>query len=174
MRERVSIDCSLIQSFAFADTTGYSGKHHRVGTKISTITDGDGIPLSVVFAQGNRHDIVLAQPTLLALQLASSHLELASLLADKGYDSKSFRQFVLKQQLVPFIPQRKNGKVRKKYQLLYLKNTPLHKKRYVVEQANSWLKSFRKIRHRFDYTLLSFESFVYLAILVICVRRLLE
>lgn len=169
----MSIDGSLVQSFAFRDTTGYSGKHHRVGTKISTITDSTGIPLSVVFACGNRHDIVLAPETIRALQFAVSRLELASFLADKGYDSRPFRQFVLKQHLVPFIPQRKNGKVRKKYQLLYLKNTSLQKKRYVVEQTNSWLKSFRRLRNRFDYTLLSFESFVYLAILVICVRRLM-
>lgn len=173
-KERVSIDGSLIKSFAFIDTTGYSGKHHAVGTKISTLTDATGIPLSVCFASGNRHDLILAIPTLQELQFAPSRLRLANLLADKGYDSKAFRQFVVQKQFVPFIPQRKNGKIRKKYQLLYLKNKTLQKERYVVEQTNSWLKSFRRLRHRFDYTLNSFEAFVYLAILVICVRRLLE
>lgn len=173
-KQRMSIDGSLIQSFAFRDTTGFSGKHYSVGTKISTLVDGTGIPLSVCFAQGNRHDLVLAPGTISSLEFARSRLPITSLLADKGYDSKKFRQFSLSQQFVPFIPKRKGKKVRKKYQLLYLIDKPLQKKRYVVEQTNSWLKSFRRLRHRFDYTLLSFESFVYLAILVICVRRLME
>lgn len=173
-KQRVSIDGSLIQSFAFKDTTGYSGKHHRVGTKISTLADGTGIPLSVCFAQGNRHDLMLAPQTLLSLEFAHSRLPVTSLLADKGYDSRKFRRFALAQKFVPYIPRRNGTKVRKKQQLLYLIDTPLQKKRYVVEQTNSWVKSFRRLRHRFDYTLLSFESFVYLAILVICVRRLME
>lgn len=173
-KQRVSIDGSLVKSFSFHDTTGYSGKHHAVGTKISTLVEGAGIPLSVCFAQGNRHDLILAPQTLLSLNFASSQLRVASLLADKGYDSKTFREFVVRQQFVPFIPKRRGKKVRKKFQLLYLIDKPLQKKRYVVEQTNAWLKSFRRLRHRFDYTLLSFESFVYLAILVICVRRLME
>lgn len=173
-KQRVSIDGSLIQSFAFKEGTGFSGKHYRTGTKISTLVDGAGIPLSVCFAQGNRHDLMLAPQTILSLKFASSRLPITSLLADKGYDSKRFRQFLLGQKFVPYIPKRKGNKVREKYQLLYLTDKTLQKKRYVVEQTNSWLKSFRRLRHRFDYTLLSFESFVYLAILVICLRRLME
>ena len=173
-KERLSIDGSLIQSFAFKDTTGFSGKHYRIGTKISTLVDGSGTPLSVCFAQGNRHDLILAPQTLSIMNFAHSRLPVTSLLADKGYDSKAFRTFSLTQKLVPYIHKRKGKKVRKKYQLLYLTDTTLQKKRYVVEQTNAWLKSFRRLRHRFDYTLLSFASFVYLAILVICVRRLID
>lgn len=173
-KQRMSIDGSLMQSFAFKDTTGFSGKHYLTGTKISTVVDGGGIPLSVCFAQGNRHDLVLAPGTILSLELAHSGIPISSLLADKGYDSKRFRHFLVEQKFVPYIPKRKDKKVRKKYQLLYLTDKRLQKKRYVVEQTNSWLKSFRRLRHRFDYTLISFESFVYLAILVICVRRLME
>jgi transposase len=173
-KERMSIDGSLIQSYSFKDTTGYSGKHHRVGTKISTLAEGTGIPLSVCFARGNRHDLVLAPQTLRSLEFAPSRLPITSLLADKGYDSRKFRRFALTQKFVPYIPRREGTKVRRKYQLLYMNDKILQKKRYVVEQTNSWLKSFRRLRHRFDYTLTSFESFVYLAILVICVRRLME
>lgn len=173
-KERLSIDGSLIQSFAFRDTTGFSGKHYRTGTKISTLVDGSGTPLSICFAQGNRHDLILAPQTLLEMNFAHSKLPITSLLADKGYDSKAFRKFSLTQKFVPYIPKRKGKNVRKKYQLLYLTDTTLQKKRYVVEQTNAWLKSFRRLRNRFDYTLISFEAFVYLAILVICVRRLME
>lgn len=174
IREHVSLDGSLIQSFSFKEMTGYSGKHHAIGTKISTLVEATGIPIAVVFDSGNRHDIVLAPSTLSSLQCAHTCFRNASLLADKGYDSKSFRQFVVEEEFVPFIPRRAGVKIRKKYQLLYLTNKNLAKQRYVVEQTNAWLKSFRRIRTRFDYTLCSFASFVYLAILVICVRKLLS
>lgn len=51
-----SIDGSLIQSYNFLDTTGYSGKYCKTGTKISTLVDFPGIPLNVVFAPGEKHD----------------------------------------------------------------------------------------------------------------------
>jgi len=37
--ERLGIDGSLLQSFAFQDKTGYSGKHHKTGVKMSVIVE---------------------------------------------------------------------------------------------------------------------------------------
>jgi transposase len=46
------------------------------------------------------------------------------------------------------------------------------KHRFIVERTNAWFKSFRRFRNRFDYHIASFEAFLYLAIIIICVRRL--
>jgi hypothetical protein len=46
------------------------------------------------------------------------------------------------------------------------------KQRLIVERTNAWFKSFRRLRNRFDYHIASFESLLYLAIIIICVRRL--
>ena len=46
--------------------------------------------------------------------------------------------------------------------------------RYVVERTLGWLKAFRRLRYRVDRTAQSFHAFVYLALLVLCVRRLLS
>jgi transposase len=48
------------------------------------------------------------------------------------------------------------------------------RKRYVVERAMGWLKGFRRLRYRVDRTAASFHAFVYLAILALCVRRLIS
>jgi hypothetical protein len=40
---------------------------------------------------------------------------------------------------------------------------PLAKKRFVVERFHAWMKSNRRLRIRYDYTLLSFKAFVYLS-----------
>ncbi len=45
---------------------------------------------------------------------------------------------------------------------------------YVEERTLGWLKGFRRLRYRVDRTAASFHAFVYLAVLVLCVRRLIS
>lgn len=83
-----SVDGSLIPSFNFLDTTGYSGKYKKTGTKISTLVDFAGISLNVIFASGEKHDMPLAIPTITNNSVGKPNI----ILADKGYDSDPFRQ----------------------------------------------------------------------------------
>ena len=46
-----SIDGSLVPSFNFSDTTGYSGKYKKTGTKISTLVDFLGTPFNILVNQ---------------------------------------------------------------------------------------------------------------------------
>ncbi|HEY7078491.1 MAG TPA: hypothetical protein VH500_02250 [Nitrososphaeraceae archaeon] len=41
----------MVQSFAFKDITGYSGKHHKTRVKISVVVEGTGIPIAMVTAK---------------------------------------------------------------------------------------------------------------------------
>lgn len=160
-----SIDGSLVPSFNFFDTTGYSGKYKKSGTKLSTLVDFLGTPLNIVFASGERHDLPLAIPTVINNSVGKPD----TLLADKGYDSDKFK-FKLKQLGInPNIPQRniKGRKQQKDY------NIPLGKMRFKIERTNAWIKSFRRLHFRFDYTLASFSAFVFLALIVICMRKLM-
>lgn len=172
--DTVSIDGSLIQSFAFKECTGYSGKHQKTGVKISTIADSEGIPIAIVVAKGNIVDISLADQTVDGIHIAHSQIRGTTLNGDKGYDSKAFRKKCIDTEFMPHIPRRKTTKVKKKHTLYYLYNKIQGKKRYVIERTNAWIKSFRRLRMRFDYKIASFEAFLYLAIIVICVRRLLS
>jgi len=163
--EIASLDGSLVPSFNFLDTTGFSGKHYRTGTKLSILADFLGFPLNIVFAPGNRHDQPLAMPTLVNNKVGKPKI----LLADKGYDSDKFKQKLKNLDIEPNIPQRniKNRKKQDNY------NIPLGKMRFKIERTNGWIKSFRRIHFRFDYTLTSFKAFTYLALIVICVRKLI-
>lgn len=161
----VSIDGSLIPSCGFLDTTGYSKKYGKNGTKISTLVDFLGTPLNVVFASGNRHDMPFAIPTIVNNPVGKPR----TLLADKGYDSDKFRTVLRRVGITPNIPFRKikNRKIGH-----YNKN--LGKMRFKVERTNAWIKSFRRLHFRFDYTLVSFQAFTYLAMIVICLRKLVK
>lgn len=160
-----SIDGSLIQSFNFLDTTGYSGKYKKTGTKISTLVDFLGTPFNIVFASGNKHDMPLAIPTITNNCLGKPKV----ILADKGYDSDKLRLKLNQSGIYSNIAVRDiKGR---KTAINYNKN--LGKMRFKIERTNAWIKSFRRLHFRFDYTLASFQALTYLALIVICLRKLI-
>ena len=161
-----SIDGSLIQSFNFLDTTGYSGKYKKTGTKISTLVDFLGSPFNVVFASGQEHDCPFAIPTILNNSIGKPKI----ILADKGYDSDKLRSKLGQFGINTNIAVRDFGN--RKETIDY--NIPLGKMRFKVERTNAWIKSFRRLRFRFDYTLASFQNLVYLGLIVICLRKLIK
>jgi len=183
-RSLVSLDGTLIPSQEFAEQTGYSGKHRAVGTKLSLLVDRAGTPLAVSVAPGNYHDgalgfLTLANifkplPILRDILPDAAKTAAPTLLADKGYDSRRFRQFVHDHGYRPLIPTRSCIPEEQAVGELYAVDTTLQRNRYVVERTISWLKGFRRLRYRVDRTAASFQAFVYLAILVLCVRRLIN
>ena len=180
-RSLVSLDGTLIPSQEFTEQTGYSGKHRAVGTKLSLLVDRDGTPLAIRVSPGNYHDgplrvLTLANifkplPILRGILPDLAKTVEPTLLADKGYDSRRFRQFVQERGFRPLIPTRRSIPAEQATGELYGEDASLERKRYVVERTLGWLKSFRRLRYRVDRTAASFHAFVYLAVLVICVRR---
>jgi transposase len=183
-RSLVSLDGSLIPSPEFAEQTGYSGKHRAVGTKLSLLVDRAGTPLAVSVAPGNYHDGALGfltvaniyepPPILHGIQPDLAKVTEPTLLADKGYDSLRFRRFVQEHGFRPVIPARSCIPAEQATGELYAEDASLQRKRYVVERTLGWLKGFRRLRYRVDCTAASFHAFVYLAVLVLCVRRLIS
>lgn len=168
----ISLDGTLIPSYSFKDTTGYSGKHHRTGVKISNLVDRQGVPFAFQFARGNVNDVKLAEATMRSFPLRVSALTYPILLADRGYDSFPFRKFLRERGIDPNIQRRVITKEREGFAHCYRFDEPLGRKRFVVERFHAWMKSNRRLRMRYDYSLLSFKAFVYLSAIVICVRQL--
>lgn len=167
-----AIDGTLVSSFCFKQKTGYSGKHHRTGTKILSVTDRQGLPLSPVTASGNRHDQPLALPALKRLKV-SRRTRPGVILGDKGFDSAGFRRRLRRRGIKTNIPQRQYpSRKRRRRGRPPDYDRELGKQRFVVERTNAWFKSFRRLRFRYDYTGASFQGLALLAFLVVCVRRL--
>lgn len=171
-----SIDGTLIPSFAFKDTTSYSGKHHKTGTKVSLIVEEQGVPLSVLETEGAKHDGPLAIPTIQKIpQFLIQEIEM--MLGDKGYDDTKIRIFLDDLGINSDIPQRElpmswEEKLRRR-EKIKLRHEKSNNKRFVVERTNAWTKSFRRLRFRYDYTMLSFTAFLNLAFCLMCVRKLM-
>lgn len=181
-----SIDGTLIQSFAFKELTQYSGHYHKTGTKVSLVVDRLGIPLSHVLAMGAQADISLAIPTI--ENIPKDFLsEIKKLLGDKGYVSTHLAAFLHSLGIKDDIPDKalpifwktkllfKNLEALKAHQARdQTENTKSNRNRFVIERTNAWTKSFRRLRFRFDYTILSFTALLNLALVVICVRKLIN
>lgn len=101
--------------------------------------------------------------------------EISTLLADKGYDSKPFKHFLWGRGIKANIPERQfKRKHKRSYVPINSDYDPkVGKQRYVVERTNAWIKSFKRLKFRFDRSALSFEAFLYLGIMVILIRRLI-
>jgi len=167
----VNLDGTLVPSYQFSSGVGCSGRHKRNGVKVSVAVDQEGLPLGVQLAPGNVHDLPLALPTLNTIQVGR-RTRPNLVLADKGYDSRSFRKTLRKKGVRANIPERQYRK-RRKWGRPPNYDPELGKSRFTVERTNGWLKSFRRIHFRFDRSLEMFEAWVLLACVVICLRKLI-
>lgn len=69
----------------------------QCGTKLSLLVDGDGIPLAVVIAGTDRHDMKLVEQTLEAQPLVPAGVppdQQRHLCSNKGYDYDEVRQIL--------------------------------------------------------------------------------
>ena len=92
----------------------------------------------------------------------------------RPYDGLRFRRFVLDHGFRPIIPTRRCFLTEQSVGELYAGDASLQRTRYVVERTLGWLKGFRRLRYRVDRTAAPFQAFVSLAVLVLCVRRLIR
>ena len=82
----------------------------KLGTKRHVLTDGQGIPLSVVITAANTHDMKAAINTLdnIVIKRPSSKInkERQNLCLDKGYDFQEIKDGVIKKGYYPHIRHR--------------------------------------------------------------------
>ncbi|GAB3661190.1 hypothetical protein GCM10028833_41180 [Glycomyces tarimensis] len=84
-----------------------------------------------------------------------------TILADGGYDSAVFREWLCSKRIASVIPQRGRKKI-----------IGLGRIRWVVEQAISHFHQFKRLAVRWDRHLFMHQGFVELAAALICWRRL--
>ena len=85
----------------------------------------------------------------------------AELVADKGYDSQTLREWLKARGTQPVIPPRKNRKIQYEYDKV------IYKQRNVIERMVCRLKDWRRIATRFDRNITSFMGAIALAAAVI-------
>jgi len=120
-------------------------------TKISTSVNSGGKAMNIEIVPGNLHDSQCAQSTL------GSNIKDCYILADKAYDSKEIRDFIVDNNGTPNIPSRKNAKNPAPY------DKELGKMRHIVECYFSRIKRYRRVATRYDRLSVTYLTFVTLA-----------
>ncbi|WP_186004323.1 IS5 family transposase, partial [Gluconobacter thailandicus] len=121
-------------------------------SKIHARCDNQGRPLGFVLTGGQVSDYQ-ATDALMALSAPNPR----AMLADRGYDSDSFRQDLLIHGILPVIPSRKGRSVPQET------DWRRYRERNRIERMFNYLKQMRRIATRYDKTALSFMSFLNIA-----------
>ena len=113
------------------------------GVKRSLLTDGQGLPLSLVIAGAHRHDSVLLEETLAKIVIdRPGQAPRSWLCLDLGYVGQRVYNHVWQIGMVPWIrgvrdeakPPREGARAR----------------RWVVERSHSWLNRYRRLLIRWE------------------------
>lgn len=161
--------------FARAATAATEGFGHnptdrgKYGTKRSTLSEGHGLPLAVVVAGANVHDLKLAAPTLDAVVVERPTPTTAlpqHLCLDAGYDYELPRFAAEQQGYTPHIRPRGEDRAR-----AGLADPAKQPHRWVVERLHSWLNRSRRLLVRWEKLACTYQAFLHLACALLCFQQ---
>ena len=135
------------------------------GVKRSLMTDGNGLPLALVVAGANTHDIKLVADTLDALQTGRPGKGLR-LCMDKGYEAEWLGSYLKSRRYEPHIQSRKDESEA-------IKNTDFKAHRWVVERTHSWMNRYRRILTRWEKKVENDEAMLYFVCGIIVWNKIL-
>jgi transposase len=121
------------------------------------LVDSLGNPLHFLLTGGQRHDLSQAEALLVGY-------ESEYVIADKGYDSDDFIEFIVSRDSIPVIPPRSNRTKCRDY------DHYLYQERHLVECCINKLKQYRRIFSRFEKLAARYLGFLKLAATLIWLR----
>ncbi len=161
------MDSADILNKAGVECIGRSRKYkYKNATKINIITNDDGIILGLKMYPGNKSDTNITEDTLndIHIKVISSKKYRKYIITDKGYVSNDQKEKI-KKKAVLIYPDKSNT-VNCPYNNYQKKLRPIFlKRRYINENAFSWLKNSKRTSIRCDRKLCTFTGFVYLQVL---------
>ena len=130
------------------------------------LADRDGLPLSVIIAEGSRFDSVLTDRT-----LDSAFVEKLPprLIADKAWDGRSLQLRLAEERGIELIAPLKRGSRRKQDGRALRR----YKRRWKIERLFAWLKRSRRIACRWERSADNYLGMLHIACAVLLLRRLI-
>ncbi len=137
----------------------------KKGTKRIVLTDGKGIPLSVVVDGANRHDKKLVKSTLDAIFFERPSAEdiIQNICMDKGSDFTDIRKLVEDYGYTAHIKSRGEENIRRDIH-------GFRARRWIVERTHSWLNRFRRLLIRWEKKIENYLGILHLACALITFR----
>ena len=137
------------------------------GVKRSLLTEGHGVPLGLVVAGANRHDMKLVRATIESMVVKRpdpTEEQPQGLCLDKGYDYQEVRETLVEFGFTAHIRSRGEEAQALKQE------AGKRARRWVVERSHSWLNRFRRILVRWDKKPEHYLAFLHFACALIAFR----
>ena len=144
------------------------------GTKLMVLADGQGPPLGVCVEKASPPEVKLLERRLdngRVKRRRGHHRQRHQpqrLIADRGYDSNPARALLVKREIEPIIPKRRNNRKATHQDGRKLRR---YKRRWIIERTNSWLQNFRRLVVRYERKVRNFEALVHMACALVALKR---
>ncbi len=126
-------------------------------TKLHLVVDALGNAIRYILTGGQRHDISQAEALLQGLAFLRA-------IADKGYDSDDFLEFIAQLEAEAVIPPRSNRVEQREY------DKHLYKERHLVECFINKIKWYRRVFTRYEKLASRYLAFVHFASTLVWLR----
>lgn len=178
--KRASIDLSSIQldgSHTPAKRGGiavaYQGRKKAKTTNALFVTDKNGLPLAMSVPEaGNHNDLfeIKARFGEILRDIQASRICTEGLFmnADAGFDSREFREFCYKNDLIANIDFNNRKSINPDNN--YVFDDDLYKERFTIERTNAWIDAFKALLVRFETRVDTWQSLHYMAFILILIR----
>jgi len=131
------------------------------------LCEADGIPIGLVVAGANRHDVKLTEPTLQSIPIRRPKPtpgQPQGLCLDKAYDSDDVRELLERLRYTAHI------RARGEEAQAIKKEAGFKARRWVVERCHSWMNRFRRILTRWEKKAENYLAFLHLVCAIIAFR----
>lgn len=188
VNKKIKEDPKKNLNIRITDTTSIHNKYgiegakyngHKKGkkiTKISLITNENGIPIDVNVYDGNKNDGKILEEQLKdgsVLLKDIDDLNKNIFLADKGYDSKNVRTQLINEGFKKIIigHNKRNTKDENKIKNMTKKENKIYKKRINIEIAINKMKRYKRIEIRYEHKKKTYLQIVKLALMDIILKH---
>lgn len=149
------------------------------GTKLMLVTDTQGTPIGFLLESASPAEVKLAPATLATVRVKSRQGQLRTrprqLVADRAYDSRTFRESLRKRGIKVCIPTRHRPKNwRKKRGRPRVLDKAAYKNRYKIERTFAWMGNFRRLLIRWEHLLCVYSGFCFFALALLSINTLLK
>lgn len=144
------------------------------GSKVFSIAENKkGLPIALLIENANPHEINFAQKIVNEIRIPQKRgapiKKPKILVADKGYQSQAFREFLRKRGILYRIPKRKNqktprGRMPTDFDAAY-------RQRFKVERCFAWMDNYRRLVVRYDRMDSMYRGFNVLACIIMCLNH---
>ena len=164
--EKQAGDCAHRKSPLGCEKTGKSPVDRRkLGTKVSTISESNGIVIGLAIGSSNQHDSKLFHETILSIPKSLKQPVYKEIHLDSAYDSVEIRTILFNHSYIPKIaPNQRRKKIRP--------SNPLGYCRWFIEPVHSWMNRFRSIYIRYCKRALNYLSLAQFAVSIIIFNKI--